>query len=147
LGISSRVETSLTSFIQKCLGWELMSFLMNFLSCQSSNEYWNTVPDDLKDLSRRNLWNIDFKIGVSVVSSPSVESSNDSDCVKSCEISQGSIVYSTQHVNLSSSDVSLLFIMHSILIEPIIESYFEINMISEVSRPRWSHKKLWLIRN
>jgi len=40
-----------------------------------------------------------------------------------------------------------VLVVDSVLVKPIINRGFEINVISEISRTGWSHKEMWLIRN
>ena len=124
-----------------------MCFLVNFLCCKSSNEDWNTIPNDLKHLSWRNFRDINLEICISIISCPSIKSAYNTNCIKSCEIRQCSVIHCTQHIYLSSPDISLLLIVYSILIEPVIEGNFKIDMISEISRSGGCYKELWFIRD
>lgn len=40
-----------------------------------------------------------------------------------------------------------MLVVNSVLVEPVIEGCFEIDVISEISRAGWSHKEMWLIGN
>jgi hypothetical protein len=109
--------------------------LLNFLSSKSSDEDWSTIPYDLEHFSWRDLGNIDFEIGISIVSSPAVQPADDGHNVKPSEVSNGCVVDSIQHVDLSPSDISLVFVVYSVLVEPVVEVSLEIDVVSEVTRP------------
>lgn len=110
-----------------------MVLLMNFLSCKSSNKNWSTIPNNLQNLAWRKLCNINLHISISIVSSPSIKPTNDSDSHKSSKVKQASMYNSAQQINLSSSYICLVLVVQSIFIKPIINSCFEIYMITEVS--------------
>lgn len=132
-GVSCRGKTDLTHLIKKGRTRILVLFLVDFLSSQSSNEDWCSVPNNLKDFSWRNLRDLDFEIGVTIVTGPSVKSSNDCNCVKAAEVGKSCIVDGAEHVDLGSTDVSLMFVVDPVLIEPVIDVGFEIDVISEVA--------------
>ena len=76
-----------------------------------------------------------------MIPGPSVESTNDSESVKSTHISHRGVEDSTEHVYLCSSDVSLVLIVNSVLIEPVVNVSLEVNVISEVSRSGRCHEE------
>lgn len=57
--------------------------LGNLFFGESSDEHWLSIPDDLEDFSRRKLSDVEFSIGISVISGPSTESADASDSIKS----------------------------------------------------------------
>ena len=109
--------------------------MLNFLGSKSSDEDWSPVPYDLEHFSWGDLGNIYFEIGISIVSSPAVQPADDGHDVKPGEVSNSSVVDSIQHVDLSPSDISLMFVVYSVLIEPVVEVRLEIDVVSEVTRP------------
>lgn len=143
---SGRSKNNLRAFIKNSFDWILI-FLFDFLLGESSNEDWSTIPNDLNDLRRREFWNINLHVSVSIVSRPSVQSSNRTDGVQSRKIQHPCIVHGTYGVKLSSSDVSFSLVMDSVLIEPVVDGWLEINMITEVSWTGTGDKELSLIWN
>ena len=101
----------------------------------------------MQDFGRGDFGDVDFEIGISIISCPSVESADECDCIESCQVGHGGVVDCTQHVDLSPSDVSLVLIVDSIFIEPVIESGFEVDVISEVSGSCGGDKELCFIRD
>lgn len=143
---SCLIQANLTDFIEQGRSGELI-FILNLLGSKSSNEDGCSVPDDLQYFSRWDFGDIDFKIGISIISCPSIESADDSDDVESCQVGHGSVVDCAQHVDLSPSDIGLVLIVDSIFIEPVIESGFEVDVISEVSGSCGGDKELCFIRD
>lgn len=119
--------------------------LLDLFSCESSDKDWSSVPDDLDDFSRWEFRNIDLHVSVSVVSGPSGQSSDGSNGVESCKVQHTSIVDGTESIQLSSSDFGLVFVMYSVLVEPVIEGRLEIDVITEVSRPGRCDKEVGFI--
>jgi hypothetical protein len=121
--------------------------LVDFGSCQSSDEDGGTVPNNLEDFSGRNFGNIDLKIGISVIPGPSVESADDSESVETAHIGHTGIEEGAEHVYLSSSDVGLVLVVDSVFVEPVVDVSFEVDVVSEVSGSGGSHEKAVLIRD
>lgn len=96
LSISCGAQHDLAWFVQNGLSWVLVVFLVDFLSSKSSDEDWSAVPDNLENLSRRETGNVDFHVGIPVVSSPAVEPADDSDCVESGEIEEAAVYNSVE---------------------------------------------------
>lgn len=81
---SSLVQNSGGVLIKSGGIWESI-FLLNLFLGKSSNEDWDTVPDDLHDFGGWEFSNINFHIGISIVSLPSIKSSNNSESIDSGE--------------------------------------------------------------
>ena len=69
---------------------------------------------DLHDFGGWEFSNIDFHVGISIVSLPSVESSDDSESIDSGEGQETSIIDSGQSIDLSSLDISFMFVVDSL---------------------------------
>lgn len=132
MSVSSWIETDLTDLI-KHSGFGQFILLLHLLRSEPSNEDWGSIPHDLQYLSWWDFRDIHLKIGVTVVPGPSVESANDGDSVKSCEVGHSGIVDGTQHVDLSAADVGLVLVVHSVLVEPVVKSGLEVDVVSEVA--------------
>lgn len=114
---------------------------------ESSDENWDTIPDDLHDFSWWELSNIDFHISISIVSLPSVKSSNNSESIDSSEGQETSIVDSSQSIDLSSLDFGFVLVVDSVFIEPVINIDLEVKMVTEISWSGRSSEKLWFFIN
>lgn len=112
-----------------------MVLLMNFLGGQSSDENGGSVPHNLENLSGGEFGDIDLHIGIPVVPGPTIKSANESDGVKSGEVDEPCIDCSIEHIDLSPSNVGLMLVVDSVLVEPVINSGDEIDVVSKV---RWS---------
>ena len=113
--------------------------------CESPDEDGSSVPDDLKDLAWWDFRDINFKVGVSVVPSPSIEPSNEGYCIEPTKIGEASVVECTKHIYLGSPDVSFMLVVDSVLVEPIIDVGLEIDVISKVSGPGGGDEETMLI--
>jgi len=147
LSITCWGKANFTHWIQKCSFGVFVLLLVNFLGCQSSDKDRGSIPNNLHDLSWRNLRNIDFEISISIISSPSIQSSNDGYSIESAKVGDTCKIQCAKHVDLSSTNVGLVLVVYSVLVEPVIKCWFEINMVSEISRTSWGHKEMWFIRN
>ena len=112
-----------------------MLLLMDLSFCQPSHKNWSSIPHNLKHLSRWQLRNITLHISISMISSPSIQSTHNPNNKHPGKIEPSPKQHSTECIHLSSSDIGLMFIMNPILIEPIINLSFKINMVAKVS---WS---------
>lgn len=133
LSATSSSEVDRAVGIQESGGGVLVLFLVHLGVSEPTNEAGDTIPDNLQDFSWRDFGDINFEIGVTVVSGPSIESADAGDGVESAEVGQTGIVEGTEHVNLGSSDVGFLFVVDSVFVKPVVESSFEVDVISEVS--------------
>jgi len=122
LSITCCGKANLTHRVQKCRFGVFVLLLVDFLSCQSSDKDWSSIPNNLHDLSGRNLGNVDFEISISIVSSPSIQSSNDGHSIESAKVGNTCIIQCAEHVDLSSTNVGLMFVVDSVLVEPVIKS-------------------------
>lgn len=122
-------------------------FLLDLILSKSSDEYWDTVPDDLHDFGGWELSNIDFHVGISIVSLPSIESSDDSESIDSGEGQETSIIDGSQGIDLSSLDIGFMFVVDSVFIEPVINVNLEVKMVTEVSWSSRGSEKLWFLIN
>lgn len=122
-------------------------FLLNLILSKSSDEDWDTVPDDLHDFGGWELSNIDFHVGISIVSLPSIESSDDSESIDSGEGQETSIIDGSQGIDLSSLDIGFMFVVDSVFIEPVINVNLEVKMVTEVSWSSRGSEKLWFLIN
>jgi hypothetical protein len=120
-------------------------FLLNFLSSKPSNEDRSSVPDDLKNLSWGDFRDIDLKISVTIVSGPSIESADDSNCIESGKVGHGCVIDCAQHVDLGPSDIGLVLIVHSVLVEPVVKVGLEVDVISEVAGTGGGDKELGFV--
>ena len=136
LGITCGTQNNFFSFVQNSFCWIFVVFLVHFMGSKSSYKYWSSIPYNLQNLSRRKFWYLYLHISISIISSPSVESSNESNSIKSCKVDQTCIDSSIQNIDLSSTNISLMFVIDSVLIKPVIDCWDKINVISEVSWPR-----------
>ncbi len=82
------------ALIENSLMWVFV-FLFDLFSRQSSYKDWGSVPDNLDDFGWRQWWDIDFHVSISIVSGPSVHSSNGTNGIKSSEIQHTSVVDGT----------------------------------------------------
>jgi hypothetical protein len=48
---------------------------------------------------------------------------------------------------LGAADICLVLIMQSVLVEPVVKSSLEINVISEIAGTGRSNKEMWLVGN
>lgn len=115
------------------------------MGSQSSNKDWSSVPYDLEDFPWWNFRNINFKIGVSIIPSPPIESADDGHNVEPSEIGKSSVVYCIEHIDLSPTYVGFVLIMDSVLVEPVVKVGLEVDMVSEISWPGRRNKKLRLV--
>lgn len=122
-------------------------FLLDLILSKSSDEDWDTVPDDLHDFGGWELSNIDFHVGISIVSLPSIESSDDSESIDSGEGQETSIIDGSQGIDLSSLDIGFMFVVDSVFIEPVINVNLEVKMVTEVSWSSRGSEKLWFLIN
>ncbi len=134
LRTAGRVDADLAGFVEQGRLGQLV-LLLDFLVCQSADEDGSAVPHNLQHLAGRNLGNVDFEVGVSVVACPSVETADDCDCVETGEVGHGGVVDCAEHVNLRAADVGLLLIVDSVLVEPVVEGHFEVDVVAEVAGP------------
>lgn len=130
--------------IQKCR-WRCRITLLDFTLSKSSDENNLSVPGGLKHLTWWKLWNIEFFIGVSDISS-----SGDHLVVHGQENSlQPNHVRgedeSLHHVQLGSSDfvVSVGLVPHSVFVEPVVDLGFGVERIAEVGWSGWGNPVGW----
>lgn len=102
---------------------------------------------ELHDFTRGKCRNVDFRVGISFVSLPSIETADDTHTVESGEGEQTTVVNSVQSVDLSSSNVGFVFVVSSVLIEPVIDVDLEINVVTEVAGTRRCHEESGLVFN
>lgn len=129
-------EVYLTGWVRKLalLDGLLVSDL--FLG-QSSDEDGSAVPDDLQDLSWREFSDIELGVCVSVISGPSIQSSNDRDCKESSIGDEASVEHGIQNVNVGSSHIGLMFVESSVLLEPVVHIDLEVDVFSKITRTSW----------
>lgn len=132
LSVSSGVEANLADLIKHSGFWQGI-LLLHFLRSKPSNEDWRSIPYDLQYLSWWNFRDIHLKIGVAVISGPSVEPADDGDCVEPCEVGHSGVVDGTQHVDLGAADVGFVLVVHPVFIEPVVKGGLEVDVVSEVS--------------
>lgn len=130
---SSRVQAHFADLVEQGGLGVLIVLLITLLGCQSSDEDWSTVPDDLKDLSRGDFGDVDFEISVSIVPGPSVESADDCDGIETCEVGDGGIVDCAEHVDLRASNIGFVFVVDPVFIKPVIDGGLEVDVVSEVA--------------
>lgn len=131
-------------FIQKCR-WSSRITLFDFALSESSDENNFSVPGGLQDLTWWKLWNIEFFIGVSDISSSGYHL-----VVHGQENSlQSNHVWGEdeplQHVHLGSSDfvVSVGLVPNSVFVEPVVNLGLGVNRIAEVRWSGWGHPVGW----
>ena len=98
-------------------------------------------------LTWRNLTDVEFGVCVSVVSLPSVQSSDHSERVDSGVRKQSAVEECVQNVRLGSLELHVALVVSSVLLEEVINIRFEVDVVSEVSWSRRSHIELLLIWN
>lgn len=121
--------------------------LLDLFCGESSDKNGCAVPDNLDNLGRWQFRNIDFHISVPIISGPSSQSTNGSNGIKPGEVQHTSIVNSTQGIKLGSSDFSLMLIIYSVFIEPVVNGRLEIDMVTEVTGSGGGHEELSLVGN
>jgi hypothetical protein len=118
--------------------------LLNLRCCQSSNENKFSVPRGLQDLTRGQLWDIEFLVRISDVpgSSDHLMIKTGDNCLHSEHIGWNN--ETLEHVDLSSLDfvVLVLLVPQSVLIEPVINLGLGVDGISEVGWSRGSNPEL-----
>ncbi len=144
--LAGRCQDDFWALVENSLDWVLV-LLFDLFGGESSDEDWSAVPDDLDDFGWRKFWNVDFHVSVSVVPGPSGHSADCRNGIKSCEVQHTSVVNSTECVKLSSSDLSLVFVVYSVFIEPVIDSGLEIDMVAEVTGAGRGDKEIGLVRH
>lgn len=113
--------------------------MLDFSLSQSTDEDWNTVPDNLEDFSWWQLRNITFQIGISIVSLPAVESTNNGYGVEPGKAQKCAVVDGTEGIQMSSPDLCFVFIMYSS--QSILMYLFSSNQLSiVVLKSMWSPK-------
>lgn len=122
-----------------------MIFLMNLLSSEPSNKNWSPIPNNLQNLSWWKFRNLNFHIGISIISCPAIESADKANSVEPCKIDKASVDSGIEYVYLSSTNISLVLIKNSILIKPIVNRRDKVNVISKVPWPGGSGEKLGLL--
>jgi len=87
----------------------------------------------LKNFSWRNFRDVNLEVCVAIVAGPAVEPANDGDSVETAKVGDSSVVDCAEHVNLGASDVSFVFVVDSVLIEPVVDGGLEVDVVSEVA--------------
>jgi len=132
------------TFIQE-RGLRCWITLFDFAVRKSSDENNLSVPGGLKHLTLWKLWNIDFFIGVSDISSSGYhlvvhgqENSLQPNHV-------GGEDEPLQHVDLGSSDfvVSVGLVPDPVFVEPVVDLGLGVERIAEVGGSRWSDPVGW----
>ena len=112
-----------------------MLFLMDLPLGEPPHKDGCPVPDNLEHFSGRELRDIDFHVGISVVAGPPVESADGADHEQSGDVEPTSEQHSAEGVHLGSSDVCFVLVMGSVLVEPVIDVRLEINVVTKVAGP------------
>lgn len=147
LRITSRCKAHLADRIQKRGFRVLVLFLVHLLGSKSSNKNRRPIPNNLHDLPRRNLTDINLKIGISIVPGPAIESADDGNRVESAQIGNAGVVEGAEHVDLGAADVGLMLVVNSVLVEPVVESGFEIDVVAEVAGAGRGDEEVRLVGN
>lgn len=124
-----------------------MILLVNLSLSEPSDEDWCSIPDNLQNLGWWEFRNIDFHVCIPVVSSPSIHSADDSNDIELRKVQPSSEEDCTESIHLRSANISFMFIMNPILIEPVINRGFEIDVIPEIARSRCSGEELSFFRH
>ena len=119
-GLTGWGKDDFRALIENSFKWILV-FLLDFFSSESSDKDGSSIPDNLNNLSRREIRNVDFHVSVPVIPGPSSQSSNGCNGIESGEVEHTSIVDSTEGIKLRSLDLCFMFVVYSILIEPVID--------------------------
>lgn len=106
---------------------------MHFTLSQSSNEDWGTVPDDLKDFTRRKFRDLDFHIGVAIIPSPAIKTANGPNYEQSGEVHHTTEVHGGESIDLSSPDVCFVLVIDPVFVKPVVDGGCEVNMVAEVA--------------
>lgn len=145
VSVACRVEADLADWVKEGGSGVFVFLLVIFGLGESSDENGGSVPDNLEDLSGRDFGDIDLKIGIPIVPGPAVEPSDGGDCIEPAKVGEGGIEEGTEHIDLSSPDVGLVFIVNSVLVEPVIDVGLEIDVVSEVARPGGADEEAVLV--
>lgn len=146
LGFSGRAEDDFFALVQDGVSG-IFVLLLDLLTCQPSYEHRSSVPHNLKHFGRRQLADVHFHVGVAVVSGPPIQSAHEPNGVESGEVEGCSKEHRTEGVDLGAADIGLMFVVDSVLVEPVIDGGFKVDMITEVSRPCRSCEELGFVRN
>jgi hypothetical protein len=143
--VSGLGQQHLFSLVDDGIGRELVVLLVNLGSGQSSDENRGTVPDNLEHFSGREVGDVDFHVGVPVVPLPSVEPADDTDGVEPGEVHEGSVINGTESIDLGPSNFSLVLVVDSVFIEPVVDGGLEVDMVSEIAWSGRCYKELCFI--
>lgn len=91
---SSWSQNNFCAFVQDSIE-RIFVLLLDFFMSKSSDKYRGSVPYDLNDFCWWKFRNINFHVGIPVISRPSVQPSNGSNCIESCKIQHTGVVNST----------------------------------------------------
>ena len=145
MSVAGRIEADLADRVKEGGFGVFVFFLVIFGLGESSDEDGGSVPDNLEDLSGRDFGDIDLKIGIPIVPGPPIEPSDNSDCVEPAKVGESGIEEGTEHIDLSPSDVGLVFVVDSVLVEPVIDVGLEVDVVSEVAGPGGADEEAVLV--
>ena len=145
MSVAGRVEADLADRVKEGGFGVFVFFLVIFGLGESSDEDGGSVPDNLEDLSGRDFGDIDLKIGIPIVPGPPIEPSDNSDCVEPAKVGESGIEEGTEHIDLSPPNIGLVFVVDSVLVEPVIDVGLEVDVVSEVAGPGGADEEAVLV--
>lgn len=87
---------------------------------KSSDEDGSSVPNNLNCFGRWQFRDINFHIGISIVSGPTVHSADGTDGVQSGKVEHTCVVDCTEGIQLGSTDIRFVLVMDSVLVKPVV---------------------------
>ena len=112
LGVTSIRKNCLSVRVKKSV-LRIFILFLDFVGSDSSNEDRSTIPNELHAFTRGKGTNINFRVSISFVSLPSIKTANHTHSIESSEGEQTTVVDSVQCVDLSTTDISLVLVVCS----------------------------------
>jgi hypothetical protein len=137
LGVACGAQHDLFSGVQNGLGWVLV-LLLDLGLGDPTDEDWLPVPDDLQDLSGRELRDIDLQIGIPIVALPAIHAPNAADGVEAGKGQEAAVVDGCQSVDLGPADVRLVLVVDPESATQYLLSLYQLSMLHLKSM--WSPK-------
>ena len=112
LGVTSIGKNGFSASVKKSV-LRIFILFLDLVSSDSSNEDRSTIPNKLHAFTRGKSTNINFRVSISFVSLPSIKTANNTHSIESSEGEQTTVVDSVQCVDLSTTDISLVLVVCS----------------------------------
>jgi len=135
------IEEDSFVFIEQCLFRQSM-LLFDFLVSETSDEDRLSVPHNLNDFARRQGTDVNLKISVAIVSLPAGHSVDYSESEQTSQRGHGSPAKSIKQIDLGSTNINVLFVVHAIFIKPVVDIHLEIDVVAEIARSGRSCEEL-----